>query len=72
MLFLRSAVSEDLPVRCEEEGLSNEDVDESPGLLLDLNEPCFKEDFSPIIRGCSCIACRRHTRAYISHLFATK
>ena len=28
----------------------------------------YKEDFSPIQEGCSCYACRHHTRAYIRHL----
>lgn len=29
----------------------------------------FTEDFSPLIQGCKCYACNRHSRAYIRHLF---
>lgn len=31
----------------------------------------YAEDFSPIQEGCTCLACRRYTRAYIHHLLHT-
>ena len=36
---------------------------------LSLRNSGFKDDFSPIDRGCECYACRNFTRAYIRHLF---
>jgi queuine tRNA-ribosyltransferase len=32
----------------------------------------FKEDLSPLDPACGCPVCRRHTRAYIRHLFVVK
>jgi queuine tRNA-ribosyltransferase len=32
----------------------------------------FKTDFAPLVEGCTCIACRRFTRAYIHHLTKSK
>ena len=32
----------------------------------------FKEDFSPLDLDCGCPVCRRHTRAYLRHLFVLK
>lgn len=32
----------------------------------------FKEDLSPLDAACGCPVCRRHTRAYIRHLFVVK
>ncbi len=29
----------------------------------------FKEDFGPLVDGCSCFTCQNHSRAYIRHLF---
>jgi tRNA-guanine transglycosylase, queuosine-34-forming len=39
---------------------------------LQLRNATYKEDFSPIDKDCSCMACRSHTRAYIRHLFNTE
>ncbi len=36
---------------------------------LNLRNARFAEDFTPIDETCDCDACRRHTRAYIRHLF---
>ena len=38
---------------------------------IDLKDPSFKNDFGPLITGCSCYACRKHTRGYVNHLLAT-
>ena len=32
----------------------------------------FEEDFSPLVEGCECYACKNHTKAYIRHLFRVK
>lgn len=28
----------------------------------------YVDDFKPIIEGCECLACQKHTKAYIYHL----
>ncbi|XP_034835385.1 queuine tRNA-ribosyltransferase accessory subunit 2 [Maniola hyperantus] len=40
--------------------------------LLDMVDERYKEDFTPILEGCECLACRKHTRAYIRHLLNTR
>ncbi|CAG9796728.1 unnamed protein product [Diatraea saccharalis] len=40
--------------------------------LLDLNDVRYKEDFRPILEGCECHTCKKHTRAYIQHLLNTR
>ena len=32
----------------------------------------FREDFTPIDRGCRCYTCSTFTRAYLRHLFVAK
>ena len=32
----------------------------------------FEEDFTPLVEGCQCYACKNHTKAYIRHLFRVK
>lgn len=29
----------------------------------------FEEDFGPLVEGCSCYACKNHSKAYIRHLY---
>nr|XP_048278558.1 queuine tRNA-ribosyltransferase accessory subunit 2 isoform X1 [Myodes glareolus]XP_048278559.1 queuine tRNA-ribosyltransferase accessory subunit 2 isoform X1 [Myodes glareolus]XP_048278561.1 queuine tRNA-ribosyltransferase accessory subunit 2 isoform X1 [Myodes glareolus] len=38
---------------------------------ISLKEKKYQEDFSPLVRGCSCYCCKNHTRAYIHHLLVT-
>lgn len=38
---------------------------------IDLLDEKFKDDFEPFVKGCECIACRNHTRAYTHHLLKT-
>lgn len=38
---------------------------------INLKEKKYQEDFSPLVRGCSCYCCKNHTRAYIHHLLVT-
>lgn len=40
--------------------------------ILDLNDERYKEDFAPVLKGCECLACKKHTRAYIRHLLNTR
>jgi queuine tRNA-ribosyltransferase len=35
---------------------------------IDLTKASYAEDDSPIVEGCSCEACRRHSRAYLHYL----
>ncbi|NKB67655.1 MAG: tRNA guanosine(34) transglycosylase Tgt [Candidatus Latescibacteria bacterium] len=37
-----------------------------------LRNASLAEDFNPIEEGCACPACRRHSRAYIRHLFQNR
>lgn len=39
---------------------------------LDLSDPKFKEDFTPLLENCTCLTCTKHTKSYINHLIVTK
>lgn len=39
--------------------------------FLDLTDEGIKEDFTPLLTDCSCLACQKHTRAYVHHLYKT-
>jgi tRNA-guanine family transglycosylase len=41
-------------------------------VYIDLNDPVFEKDLSPIDDSCSCHACKNHTKAYIHHLLKCK
>ena len=32
----------------------------------------YEEDFTPLVHGCGCCACKNHTKAYIRHLYRAK
>ncbi|WP_320665090.1 tRNA guanosine(34) transglycosylase Tgt [Prochlorococcus sp. MIT 1223] len=38
------------------------------GERWNLKNSCFKNDFQPLDKTCSCEACQKHTRAYLHHL----
>ncbi|EHA97747.1 Queuine tRNA-ribosyltransferase subunit QTRTD1 [Heterocephalus glaber] len=38
---------------------------------INLKEKKYREDFSPLVKECSCYCCKNHTRAYIHHLLVT-
>ncbi|CAH2239544.1 queuine tRNA-ribosyltransferase accessory subunit 2 [Pararge aegeria] len=40
--------------------------------LLDMVDERYKADLKPILEGCECLACKKHTRAYIRHLLNTR
>ena len=42
------------------------------GTVLDLTEEKYVRDTRPLLAGCTCHACRHHTRAYIHHLIRAK
>lgn len=42
------------------------------GLHVSVTDEANKERFQPILEGCTCLACKKHTLAYIRHLFDSK
>lgn len=38
---------------------------------VDLRDERHKMDFGPLRKGCTCLACTKHTRAYVHHLVRT-
>ena len=40
--------------------------------IININNAKYEKDDSPIEEGCQCPTCRRHSRAYIRHLFKAK
>ncbi|NWH78109.1 QTRT2 ribosyltransferase, partial [Piaya cayana] len=36
-----------------------------------LKDKRYQEDFGPVLEGCTCYCCQRHTRAYVHHLLVT-
>lgn len=43
-----------------------------PFLSIDVSDNRFKNVFEPILAECECLACRKHTLAYIHHLFDSR
>uniref|UniRef100_A0A8C8RB81 Queuine tRNA-ribosyltransferase accessory subunit 2 n=1 Tax=Pelusios castaneus TaxID=367368 RepID=A0A8C8RB81_9SAUR len=37
-----------------------------------LKETKYRDDFGPLVHGCTCYCCENHSRAYIHHLLVTK
>jgi queuine tRNA-ribosyltransferase len=37
--------------------------------VLNMRNAQYNEDFGPLDANCECAVCRRHTRAYVRHLF---
>ncbi|KAK5642452.1 hypothetical protein RI129_008619 [Pyrocoelia pectoralis] len=45
------------------------DIDDKEEMFeLNLRQPHFAEDFTPILTGCTCLTCSKYSRAYIHHL----
>lgn len=40
--------------------------------FLDITVDSLKEDFTPLLTNCDCLTCKKHTRAYLYHLYNTK
>ena len=41
----------------------------TPKGKTNIKNSMYKYDFSPLVEGCQCYACRNHTKSYIRHLF---
>ena len=41
-------------------------------LLIDLTDKKYAKDGAPLVEGCTCLACKNHSRAYIHHLHQAK
>jgi queuine tRNA-ribosyltransferase len=39
---------------------------------INIDNACFREDFSPLDPACDCYVCKNYTRAYLRHLFVSK
>lgn len=39
--------------------------------MLRIQPPSCRTDKGPLVQGCSCFACRNHSRAYLHHLLHT-
>uniref|UniRef100_A0A4X2L523 Queuine tRNA-ribosyltransferase accessory subunit 2 n=1 Tax=Vombatus ursinus TaxID=29139 RepID=A0A4X2L523_VOMUR len=38
---------------------------------INLKEKKYRDDFGPVVEGCSCYCCKNHSRAYVHHLLVT-
>ncbi|XP_030625468.1 queuine tRNA-ribosyltransferase accessory subunit 2 [Chanos chanos] len=38
---------------------------------MDLKDKKYREDFRPLVDGCTCYCCKNHNRAYVHHLLVT-
>ena len=36
---------------------------------LNIKKACYRQDFNPLSKTCSCFTCRNYSRAYLHHLF---
>ena len=37
--------------------------------IINISNACYEKDLSPIDENCDCPVCKKHSRAYIRHLF---
>ena len=64
-----------LPTRAARHGLlfrSPEPDEEGSSVRMNIKRVEFAEDQRPIDPTCSCLVCRRYTRAYLRHLYVSK
>jgi queuine tRNA-ribosyltransferase len=64
-----------LPTRAARHGLlfrSPEVGEEGTAVRMNIKRVDFAEDQRPIDPACSCLVCRRYTRAYLRHLYVSK
>ncbi|PNF39844.1 Queuine tRNA-ribosyltransferase accessory subunit 2 [Cryptotermes secundus] len=75
-----SVVEEDKSVESETQGPIVESPEDTKSQTTSLNrkyeislaDKKYAEDFTPLSRSCSCLTCKKHTRAYIHHLLQTR
>lgn len=67
--WLVDATDSGFALVCHFQEISN-DIEHA--LVIDLWEEMYAGDPDPILSGCSCAACRNHTRGYIHHLLQAK
>ncbi|NWU70166.1 QTRT2 ribosyltransferase, partial [Pterocles burchelli] len=51
----------------DQDEISKPDPEMTPFEIF-LKDKKYQEDFGPLLEGCTCYCCRRHTRAYVHHL----
>ncbi|NXD07132.1 QTRT2 ribosyltransferase, partial [Nothocercus nigrocapillus] len=54
----------------DEDEISGADSEITP-FEISLKDKRYQEDFGPLLEGCTCYCCQRHTRAYVHHLLVT-
>ncbi|NWI18250.1 QTRT2 ribosyltransferase, partial [Crypturellus soui] len=54
----------------DEDEISGADPEITPFEIC-LKDKRYQEDFGPLLEGCTCYCCQRHTRAYVHHLLVT-
>ncbi|XP_074450698.1 queuine tRNA-ribosyltransferase accessory subunit 2 [Larus michahellis] len=54
----------------DQDEISKADPEMTPFEIF-LKDKRYQEDFGPLLEGCTCYCCQRHTRAYVHHLLVT-
>ncbi|XP_025938367.1 queuine tRNA-ribosyltransferase accessory subunit 2 isoform X1 [Apteryx rowi] len=54
----------------DQDGISRADPEITPFEIF-LKDKRYQDDFGPLLEGCTCYCCQRHTRAYVHHLLVT-
>ncbi|KFP29301.1 Queuine tRNA-ribosyltransferase subunit QTRTD1, partial [Colius striatus] len=54
----------------DQDEISKPDPEMTPFEIF-LKDKRYHDDFGPLLEGCTCYCCQRHTRAYIHHLLVT-
>lgn len=47
-------------------------VNAQDGYEINVGASEYREDFRPLLQGCTCYTCKNYTRAYVNHLLSTK
>ncbi|NWR85979.1 QTRT2 ribosyltransferase, partial [Furnarius figulus] len=54
----------------DQDEISKADPEMTPFEIC-LKDKKYQDDFGPLLEGCTCYCCQRHTRAYVHHLLVT-
>ncbi|NP_001025952.2 queuine tRNA-ribosyltransferase accessory subunit 2 [Gallus gallus] len=71
---LKQNGAQDLEKNSPEEDQEEEVVKADPEMTpfeIFLKEKRYHDDFRPLLEGCTCYCCQRHTRAYLHHLLVS-